>query len=1022
MTEGDEGLSRVERELKETAERLDLALRDLRLANEKIDANSAALQEHRRRARVAERRLGTLRRQPMRLALDIGFIVRGFYRRARSLLRPARNSPTPAKREVVAAISALRPEQGQAAGPLVSMIVLTRNGEEHLRRLLGALRDLTTYRSFELIVVDNASEDGTRELLAKDWPFPISVIRNEENVSFSVGNNQGMAAAHGDLILFLNNDVEPINTGWLGSMVRAVQEDPARAAVGALLVYPTRESGPRSRKDPPELTIQHRGIGFTFVDGSPRARNLGSGEDPRDPALVGTRRAAAVTAACMLVPRDRLRRVGGFTEGYVYGAEDVDLCVKLRADGGEIVVCGDAALFHYEFGTQKTLPSEVVGRNRTRNWALFAERWGAALCRSIRLDQLMGDGSWTGQPARTVAITVTENDPSAGWGDYYTAHELGDALAARGWKVLYIEGHQNRWYSVKEHVDVVVALLDRFDARKGPSGAFKIAWVRNWTDRWMTRPWFKAFDLVATSSEASAAIVRERSLHDPVVLPLAASERFRPHEPYPDLVCDYTFTGNNWGSGRALMNWIDVRPGESFALYGKGWEAVEEAASYHRGQLEFERLPQLYASSKVVIDDTAIHALPYASMNSRVFEALACGTLVITNNVRGSEELFDGALPTYRTREELRAQLDRYLADDELREETAQKLRAMVQARHMYARRAEELIATAVELVERPTVACRIATPNWEIAEEWGDTHFARDLTGSLRRLGFRTRIHVRNEWDLPQSQDADVVVQMRGLQQYAPKPGHLNVMWIISHPDDVDMDECERFDLVLAASESFAEELSAMLDVPALPLLQATNVEKFRPVPPDSALAAPVLFVGGSRKEYRPAVMWTVELGAPLHVYGSNWGGLIPDDYIKGTYFPNERLRELYCSADVVLNDHWPDMSKHGFISNRIFDVLACGGFMVSDHVEGAQRIFGDVVPVFRSKQDLADILERYSGDPEERRRLAQRGMELVRREHSFDARAKQLVAMIEEPLRSRPLTIEAMNRPASAHGSSAP
>ena len=124
------------------------------------------------------------------------------------------------QREFVAAMRELRPKGGPIEGPLVSIIVLTRNGEEHLLRLLGALDDRTVYRSFEVIVVDDVSDDGTRELLTKAWSFPIRVLRNEENVSFSAGNNQGIAAARGDLILFLNNDVEPINPGgwarWSG--------------------------------------------------------------------------------------------------------------------------------------------------------------------------------------------------------------------------------------------------------------------------------------------------------------------------------------------------------------------------------------------------------------------------------------------------------------------------------------------------------------------------------------------------------------------------------------------------------------------------------------------------------------------------------------------------------------------------------------------------------------------------------------------------------------------------------------
>src|SRR5688572_5221279 len=204
MADAEERLPHDERELRETAGRLELALRDLRRANERIEADSELLQEYRHRARSAERRLGAFRTRPVHLALNVALIVRGLYRRARSFVRAGRKPQGPTQKEFAAAIARVRPDGGPSEGPLVSMIVLTRNGEKHLRRLLAALRDRTAYRSFELIVVDNASEDGTGDLLAQTWPFPIRVIRNEENLSFSAGNNQGVAAAEGDLILFLN--------------------------------------------------------------------------------------------------------------------------------------------------------------------------------------------------------------------------------------------------------------------------------------------------------------------------------------------------------------------------------------------------------------------------------------------------------------------------------------------------------------------------------------------------------------------------------------------------------------------------------------------------------------------------------------------------------------------------------------------------------------------------------------------------------------------------------------------------
>lgn len=109
---------------------------------------------------------------------------RGRARRSRrSPVRQSRSQRSQA--EVVEGLRRLRPESGLASGPLVSIVVLTRDGRAHLERLLSSLRDRTAYRSFEVIVVDNASRDRTNEVLLQDWGFPLRVIRNASNVTFS---------------------------------------------------------------------------------------------------------------------------------------------------------------------------------------------------------------------------------------------------------------------------------------------------------------------------------------------------------------------------------------------------------------------------------------------------------------------------------------------------------------------------------------------------------------------------------------------------------------------------------------------------------------------------------------------------------------------------------------------------------------------------------------------------------------------------------------------------------------------
>jgi GT2 family glycosyltransferase len=150
-----------------------------------------------------------------------------------------------------------RASAGQTSGPLVSIVILTRDGAKHLERLFAGL-ERTAYQPFEVIVVDNASTDSTADVLAIDRPFPIRVISNDRNVSFSEGNNQGAEIAAGEHLLFLNNDVEPINPGWLGAMVDTLESDEGVVATGAVLVFPSRVRSHRpASRDP--FRVQARG-------------------------------------------------------------------------------------------------------------------------------------------------------------------------------------------------------------------------------------------------------------------------------------------------------------------------------------------------------------------------------------------------------------------------------------------------------------------------------------------------------------------------------------------------------------------------------------------------------------------------------------------------------------------------------------------------------------------------------------------------------------------------------------------
>jgi len=109
-----------------------------------------------------------------------------------------------------------------------------------------------------------------------------------------------------------------------------------------------------------------------------------------------------------------------------------------------------------------------------------------------------------------------------------------------------------------------------------------------------------------------------------------------------------------------------------------------------------------------------------------------------------------------------------------------------------------------------------------------------------------------------------------------------------------------------------------------------------------------------------------------------------------------------VYSSAGIVLNDHWQDMREHGYISNRVYDALACGTLVLSDEVPGLAERFGDAVVCFSSPEQLHEQIDRLLADPQECRRRGELGRELVLERHTFAHRVDELLAMLDEHMRS--------------------
>ncbi len=309
----------------------------------------------------------------------------------------------------------------------------------------------------------------------------------------------------------------------------------------------------------------------------------------------------------------------------------------------------------------------------------------------------------------------------------------------------------------------------------------------------------------------------------------------------------------------------------------------------------------------------------------------------------------------------------------------------------------------AVIEAARPTpgkmrIGVSTCAPDWPTARFWGDTHLARGLMRAFRRCGHEAVELTIDDWGRQGAAACDVVIHLRGLRRRPVAPGQWNVLWVISHPDRLEPGECDDFDLVASASRQHAEDLTRQLGREVHYLPQATDADTFRIGPKSAEYEGSVLYVGNARWPHRRAPRWLMRTGCDFDLFGKNWDDFSEAQYVRGEYIANRELPIAYRSAALVVADHHGSMRTNGFVANRIFDVLASGGLVLSDDVPGLPLLFGDVVPSYSGPDDLAAQVRGLVADPEQRRRLAKAGRDIVVARHTLDHRARRILELLDE------------------------
>ena len=258
-----------------------------------------------------------------------------------------------------------------AKPPRVTLIVPTRDRADLLGRVADGVLQRTDYPDLELLIVDNGSRDPEAlALLTRLEADPrVRVLPYPGPFNYSAINNAAVRMASGEVVVLLNNDIDPIEAGWLREMV-SLAVRPDVGAVGAKLLFG-------------DGRIQHAGV-VLGVGGPAVAGHFGHGAQGRISGycgqLVMTREVSAVTGACLAIRKSAYESVGGLDASHLpISYNDVDLCLRLRERGLRVVWTPHALLYHLESASRgpDTTPDNIL--RATREAGYMRARWGDTL-------------------------------------------------------------------------------------------------------------------------------------------------------------------------------------------------------------------------------------------------------------------------------------------------------------------------------------------------------------------------------------------------------------------------------------------------------------------------------------------------------------------------------------------------------------------------------------------------------------------------------------------------------------------
>lgn len=248
--------------------------------------------------------------------------------------------------------------------PLVSIIIPNYNHIEELSRCIDSILEKTTYKNYEIIIVENNSDSETFEYYDTLKKYDnIKVVVYKTNVfNYSDINNYGVQFANGTHYILLNNDVEIITPEWIEEMLMYSQRSDV-GAVGAMLYYPND-------------TIQHAGVTIGVLTLAGHNFKHSARGNPGYFGRAGYQQnVSAVTAACVMIPAKVYKEVDGLDSSFAVAFNDIDLCMRIRKAGYNIIFTPFAELYHYESASRGDDMSPEKRARFVSEVQRFQHRW-----------------------------------------------------------------------------------------------------------------------------------------------------------------------------------------------------------------------------------------------------------------------------------------------------------------------------------------------------------------------------------------------------------------------------------------------------------------------------------------------------------------------------------------------------------------------------------------------------------------------------------------------------------------------